>query len=1022
VIREFSLQKKHVSELVKGDLVYMTLGTRVPADVRIVQESDLRVEASSLTGESEPVPLQTEVTTQRATDGHNVAFMSSLVLSGEGYGIVIRTGDDTMIGSIASLAGETTLTKSTLQHEVERFALIIAIVAIVTGILFFVIGLARGMNVVDALVNGLITVLIANVPEGLPATVTLQLTISAEKMKNVNVLVKRMDIIETLGSATVIASDKTGTLTQNRMTVENIWMDGHLIPARSHGNILRSDDAAAFSRVSRVSALARQSMVSRRDSSKSLGVADIVGTASRMDKRSMSISVGERLGRTSSVRAAATTAQGAALTATADPEALVVDYPSHTNPHSVSLMRQSIADSMRLGRKSVVDGEGDRLAMLDLTPEEAARAGALGTGDATIGRLSAHPVVAGRGLYLASVSQSRSGPVDWSMFSDLQRIVTIVSVNNKAQVQVSDANEKELKGNATDVGLLRFADDVEDVVAIRSRFPITFEVPFSSKTKFATVVCDAPGNDQGKQILLLKGAPEIVIKMCSHIMMGGKKQPLAPEYEASMMAGYEQCGTLGERVIGMAFAEAPSQSAEQWKKSGGPPATGYTFQGLISLVDPPKDGVLGAVTTCREAGIRCIMVTGDHPLTAEAIARKVGIITLDTRHQVAARAGVSADQIGLTHPGVGAVVLSGSEIEVMKDDETWDLALDKPEVIFARTTPQQKLEIVSHLQRRGEIVVVTGDGVNDSPALKRAQVGVAMGSPEASEVARDAASIILMDDNFASIVNGIREGRMVFDNLTKAVSYTLAHILPELLPVFFNVALGFPIALQGLSILVIDLFTEQTPAVSLAYEPAEAEVMRKPPRDQKKDRLASLSLMVYTYGIAGVWTSFLCLMAYLTVFWWEAVPMEKLLFATSVSRFNYSSELNNDFVGNGRHFSPEHQTSIAESAQAAWFITLVMCQFWHLFAVKTRYVPLFSHAFLPHLRNALSYIGLLIEVLIVCLLVYVDELAAIFSLRQPPGIVWLYSLGFPLFIYPWTDFVRRKNLANPDSLWNFFIW
>ena len=150
--------------------------------------------------------------------------------------------------------------------------------------------------------------------------------------------------------------------------------------------------------------------------------------------------------------------------------------------------------------------------------------------------------------------------------------------------------------------------------------------------------------------------------------------------------------------------------------------------------------------------------------------------------------------------------------------------------------------------------------------------------------------------------------------------------------------------------------------------------------------------------------------------------MEKLLFATSVSRFNYSSELNNDFVGNGRHFSPEHQTSIAESAQAAWFITLVMCQFWHLFAVKTRYVPLFSHAFLPHLRNALSYIGLLIEVLIVCLLVYVDELAAIFSLRQPPGIVWLYSLGFPLFIYPWTDFVRRKNLANPDSLWNFFIW
>jgi sodium/potassium-transporting ATPase subunit alpha len=256
------------------------------------------------------------------------------------------------------------------------------------------------------------------------------------------------------------------------------------------------------------------------------------------------------------------------------------------------------------------------------------------------------------------------------------------------------------------------------------------------------------------------------------------------------------------------------------------------------------------------------MVTGDHPLTAEAIARKVNIITGRTAREVAAEDGVDEDEISLADPRVEAVVFSGKEIrEKLVTDAQWDAVLSKPEVVFARTTPQQKLIIVQNYQRRGEIVAVTGDGVNDSPALKRADIGVAMaisGSAVAKAVSAtpntfacllclwyltttcvcvQASDIMLMDDNFASIVNAIEEGRLLFDNLKKSIAYTLAHLWPELLPVFLNVAFSFPLALPGLIILIIDLFQEQGPAVSFAYEKAEGSIMQRPPRDQKRDRL-----------------------------------------------------------------------------------------------------------------------------------------------------------------------------------------
>jgi sodium/potassium-transporting ATPase subunit alpha len=238
----------------------------------------------------------------------------------------------------------------------------------------------------------------------------------------------------------------------------------------------------------------------------------------------------------------------------------------------------------------------------------------------------------------------------------------------------------------------------------------------------------------------------------------------------------------------------------------------FTFCGLLSLIDPPRDDVPAAVRSCRDAGVDVTMVTGDHPLTAEAVARKCQIITQPTRREVAALRQVDENDVQLDDPDIGALVVTGAMLEELKSDAEWDTILLKDELVFARTTPQQKLQIVSHFQRLREVVAVTGDGVNDSPALRKANIGVAMGNPDSSEVAREAADVILLDDNFASLVMAITEGRVLYDNLKKTIAYTLAHIAPETIAVIFTLAFGMPLGLGALLVLSIDLFTEQVRA------------------------------------------------------------------------------------------------------------------------------------------------------------------------------------------------------------------
>ncbi|CAM9409721.1 unnamed protein product, partial [Hapterophycus canaliculatus] len=282
---------------------------------------------------------------------------------------------------------------------------------------------------------------------------------------------------------------------------------------------------------------------------------------------------------------------------------------------------------------------------------------------------------------------------------------------------------------------------------------------------------------------------------------------------------------------------------------------GLVFLGLMALIDPPREAVPGAVGKCKTAGIKVIMVTGDHPITAQAIAYKVGILWSKTRGEIEAsnkRYNLEPGDANFEDPeNAQAIVVPGWEISADMEQDKWDAILEHPQIVFARTSPQQKLVIVENNQRCGHIVAVTGDGVNDSPALKKADIGIAMGIM-GSAVSKQAADMILLDDNFASIVSGVEEGRLIFDNLKKSIAYTLTSNIPEISPFICFITLGTPPPLSTVLILAIDLGTDMVPAISMSYEQAEADIMRRPPRNSAVDRLVTKKLIIYAYLQIGV--------------------------------------------------------------------------------------------------------------------------------------------------------------------------
>jgi sodium/potassium-transporting ATPase subunit alpha len=513
-------------------------------------------------------------------------------------------------------------------------------------------------------------------------------------------------------------------------------------------------------------------------------------------------------------------------------------------------------------------------------------------------------------------------------------------------------------------------------------------------------------------------------------------KPIDPDFVETFTAAYERFGSCGERVLGFAFKNIEGRNSRLYHDDEKQvDKEGFIFCGLVSLVDPPRPGVKEAVEICRTAGIKVTMVTGDHPLTAEAIARKVGIITLPTRLDIAHEEGVPLANIPMSDPRVMAAVVTGSDIPAMSEED-WDVVLSKKECVFARTSPQQKLQLVTHYQRREEIVAVTGDGVNDAPALKQAQIGVAMGSPAASEVARDAADIILLDDNFASIVHAIEEGRTVFDNLKKTIAYTLAHLWPELLPVLLNLAFSFPLALNGLMILTIDLLTEQGPAISLAYEAPESQIMQRPPRNLKTQRLVSGPSLFYSYVLAGGAEMLICMFAFFLVFIHNGIPIHRLTFSLDHKYFatppvylqtngtwvTESGDSVPDFVtSSGRHINAEEQWKIAFEASSAWYMTLIVCQVWHLFNCRTRTESIFTHG----CGNIVSIFGCTAAIGIMVAVVYIPafQVPSAFASWDLHGLYYAPQFIFLAYITTYNETVKWFVRNRPKSwIARYFGW
>ncbi|AWP03656.1 Na+/K+ ATPase alpha subunit isoform 2 [Scophthalmus maximus] len=773
--------KHHLEALGKSDGRFVTLMDQTTRPSigknhrQINSMMEIIVDNSSLTGESEPQTRSPEFTHDNPLETRNICFYSTNCVEGTAQGIVIGTGDRTVMGRIATLASELEVRQTPINIEIEHFIRLITGVAVFLGVSFFILSLILGYTWLEAVIF-LIGIIVANVPEGLLATVTVCLTLTAKRMAKKNCLVKNLEAVETLGSTSTICSDKTGTLTQNRMTVAHMWFDNQIHEA-------------------------------------------------------------------------------------------------------------------------------------DTTEDQS-----------------------GSGFDKSSAT--------WAALSRVAGLCN--RADFKAGQEQLPLQMRETAGDASESALLKCIEVCcGSVRAMRARNRKVAEVPFNSTNKYQLSVHEVEDNPSG-HILVMKGAPERILDRCSTIMIHGQEQTLDENWSEAFQSAYMELGGLGERVLGFCHLNLP---ASQFPRGftfdcddANFPTEQLCFLGLISMIDPPRAAVPDAVGKCRSAGIKVIMVTGDHPITAKAIAKGVGIISEgnETVEDIAGRLNIPLSQVNPRD--AKACVVHGSDLKDMSAEYLDDLLRNHTEIVFARTSPQQKLIIVEGCQRQGAIVAVTGDGVNDSPALKKADIGVAMGIA-GSDVSKQAADMILLDDNFASIVTGVEEGRLIFDNLKKSIAYTLTSNIPEISPFLLFIIASVPLPLGTVTILCIDLGTDMVPAISLAYEAAESDIMKRQPRNPATDKLVNERLISMAYGQIGMIQALGGFFTYFVILA-ENGFIPKTLVGI---RVNWDDRDVNDLEDTyGQQWTYEQRKIIEFTCHTSFFASIVVVQWADLIICKTRRNSLFQ--------------------------------------------------------------------------------
>uniref|UniRef100_A0A674NY00 Sodium/potassium-transporting ATPase subunit alpha n=1 Tax=Takifugu rubripes TaxID=31033 RepID=A0A674NY00_TAKRU len=842
VIREGEKVQINAEEVVAGDLIEVKGGDRIPADIRVVSAHGCKVDNSSLTGESEPQSRSPDCTHDNPLETRNVAFFSTNCVEGTARGIVICTGDRTVMGRIATLTSGLETGKTPIAKEIEHFIHIITGVAVFLGVTFFVLALILGYSWLEAVIF-LIGIIVANVPEGLLATVTVCLTLTAKRMAKKNCLVKNLEAVETLGSTSTICSDKTGTLTQNRMTVAHMWFDNQIHEA----DTTEDQSGAAFD----------------KSSVTWLSLARIAGLCNRAQ--------------------------------------------------------------FKAGQDSL-------------------------------------PIL-----------------------------------------------KRDVAGDASESALLKCIELSFGVVrAMRDKNKKVAEIPFNSTNKYQLSVHETEDPNDNRYLLVMKGAPERILDRCSTIMIQGKEQPMDEELKEAFQNAYMELGGLGERVLGFCHGLLPE---DQYPKGFAFDTDDVNFQtdnlcfvGLISMIDPPRAAVPDAVGKCRSAGIKVIMVTGDHPITAKAIAKGVGIISEgnETVEDIAARLNIPVSQVNPRD--AKACVIHGTDLKDLSQDQIDDILRNHTEIVFARTSPQQKLIIVEGCQRLGAIVAVTGDGVNDSPALKKADIGVAMGI-SGSDVSKQAADMILLDDNFASIVTGVEEGRLIFDNLKKSIAYTLTSNIPEITPFLFFIIVNIPLPLGTITILCIDLGTDMVPAISLAYEAAESDIMKRQPRNPFRDKLVNERLISIAYGQIGMIQALGGFFAYFVIMAENGFLPGHLVGI----RLNWDDRAVNDLEDSyGQQWTYEQRKIVEFTCHTAFFVSIVVVQWADVIICKTRRNSVFQQG----MKNKILIFGLFEETALAALLSYCPGMDV--ALRMPSWWFCAFPYSFLIFVY---DEVRKLILRRNPGGW-----
>ena len=631
VLRNSKVQEVDANELVPGDIIILEAGNYVPADCRLIESFNLKIEESSLTGETEPVEKITNKLKQSNVpigDMKNMAFMATVVVNGHAKAVVTETGMNTKVGKIANMIIEDEAPETPIQRKLAQVGKVLGTTCLVICGVIFIIGLLKNIEPVEMFMTS-VGLAVAAIPEGLPAIVTIVLSIGVTKMAKKNSIIRKLPAVETLGSSSVICSDKTGTLTQNKMEVVEI---------------------------------------------------------------------------------------------------------NSKNKALTSMLACMCTDC-------------------DVNYKE-----------------------------------------------------------NKPQIQ-GEATEVAIVQNAFKLGFLK--DD------LYNKFPRVSEIPFDSTRKMMTTIHKI----NGKYLAITKGAPDVLIKKCTHINQetsidNFRQSDLSNSQTQTIQNENLKMAQKALRVLGVAYKyleNLPAKLDQEVIENN------MTFVGLIGMIDPPRPGVKEAINTCRKAGIKTVMITGDHIATAKSIAKELNILKN------------------------GEKAITGQELDQMTDETLKDEI--KNASVFARVSPEHKVRIVKAWQKTGAVVAMTGDGVNDSPALKNADIGISMGKT-GTDVAKNASDMILADDNFITIVEAVKQGRNIYDNIKKAIHFLLATNIGEIVTIFMGLVLGFKSPLLAIQLLWVNLVTDSLPAIALGLEPAEKDIMNRKPVNSRKGLFADgLWSKIITEGI-----------------------------------------------------------------------------------------------------------------------------------------------------------------------------